>query len=91
MADAEKCMFCGIPIPEGRQICPACEKKYGVMPRRCGWGRRVRVQVNGHPVDPCVYEEIEKHENVTVTVLRCKNCGHVEIEWRNEDGFESET
>jgi predicted nucleic acid-binding Zn ribbon protein len=24
MADAERCLMCGIIIPEGRQVCPAC-------------------------------------------------------------------
>lgn len=24
-ANAEKCICCGEPVPEGRQICPACE------------------------------------------------------------------
>ena len=37
-------------------------------------------------LDPCLYEEIETHENCTVHVLRCKRCGHIEIEWeRNEE------
>jgi hypothetical protein len=25
MADAERCLMCDIIIPEGRQVCPACE------------------------------------------------------------------
>ena len=37
-------------------------------------------------IDPCQYELIEKHRNVTVEVLKCKKCGHVEIAWtRQED------
>lgn len=38
-------------------------------------------------VDPCVYEEIERHEGVTVIVSKCKNCGHIDISW--ERGFEN--
>lgn len=39
-----------------------------------------------HELDPCVYEEIQRLKNVTVSVLRCKRCGHIEITWyRQED------
>ena len=24
----EKCIACGAPVPEGRQVCPLCEAKY---------------------------------------------------------------
>lgn len=34
-----------------------------------------------HELDPCWYQEIEVHHNCTVRVLRCKNCGHIEISW----------
>ena len=43
------------------------------------------VEIGGHEVDPCLYEEIEEWKNVTVTVLRCKRCGHIEIEWRPQE------
>ena len=40
-------------------------------------------------LDPCVYEVVEKYANVTIEVLRCKNCGHTEISWyRQEDTAE---
>ena len=26
--DADRCIFCGEIIPEGRWVCPVCEKKY---------------------------------------------------------------
>ena len=32
-------------------------------------------------VDPCVYEEIERHEGVTVIISKCKNCGHIDVSW----------
>ena len=47
----------------------------------------------GIEVDPHMYEEIETHYNCTVHVLRCKECGHIEIEWdhaRKEDEEEDE-
>ena len=33
--------------------------------------------VEGH-----LYEDIEVHENVTVTVSRCKDCGKIELGWK---------
>lgn len=36
----------------------------------------------GIEVDPCRYEELERHENVTVTILRCKRCGSLDIQWK---------
>lgn len=35
-------------------------------------------------LDPCFYDEIEEHRNVTVRVLRCRNCGHIELEWKRQ-------
>ena len=29
MVDAERCVMCGEIIPEGRQVCPVCEKNGG--------------------------------------------------------------
>lgn len=46
----------------------------------CGNGIRVTTQ-DGIEIDPHLYEEIETHYNCTVHVLRCKECGHIEIEW----------
>lgn len=45
----------------------------------------VEIRLNGIEVDPCIYEEAERWENVTVTVLRCKICGHIEIEWEPQE------
>lgn len=25
MADVDRCVYCGVEIPEGRQVCPGCE------------------------------------------------------------------
>ena len=36
-------------------------------------------------LDPCVYEVVETHKNATVNVLKCKKCGHVEIEWSKDE------
>ena len=37
-------------------------------------------------LDPCLYDEVETYQNVTVHVLRCRRCGHIEIEWERNDG-----
>lgn len=29
----ETCICCGAPIPEGRQVCPKCEKEWKKKPR----------------------------------------------------------
>lgn len=39
-------------------------------------------------LDPCNYEEVECYKNVTVHVLRCKKCGHVELEWERQENTE---
>lgn len=42
-------------------------------------------------LDPCIYEEIERYKNVTVSVRRCKVCGNIDIGWyRQEDTKELE-
>lgn len=50
----------------------------------CSNGIKVYTQ-DGIEIDPHCYEEIETHENCTVHVLKCKECGHIEIEWEKED------
>lgn len=52
---------------------------------KCEYPDGVKVEIGGHEVDPCLYQEVEKWENVTVTVLRCKKCGHIEIEWEPQE------
>ena len=36
-------------------------------------------------LDPCLYQEMETYENVTVHILRCVRCGHIEVEWERQD------
>ena len=35
----------------------------------------------GQELDSFRYVPVERHENVNVTILRCRVCGAVEIEW----------
>lgn len=52
---------------------------------KCEYPDGVKVEIGDREVDPCLYEEVEKWESVTVTVLRCKKCGHIEIEWEPQE------
>ena len=58
---------------------------------RCSHGDGVTVSIAGVPVDPCVYKEIQTFRNVTVHILRCKRCGHTEIEWERQENTEEIT
>ena len=59
---------------------------------KCEFPEGVVIKPDGvNELDPCVYEEIEAYKNVTVHVLRCKKCGHIELQWdRQEDTEEIE-
>lgn len=51
-------------------------------PNKCSMPDGMSFRPDGiHEVDPCVYEDIEMHTNVTVIVSRCKNCGHISLSW----------
>lgn len=50
-------------------------------------GENITIKPDGvNELDPCLYETIETHENVTVEILRCKRCGNIEISWYRKDG-----
>lgn len=55
---------------------------------RCEHPKGEKVTLCGADLDPCLYEETEVYKNVTVRVLRCKYCGHTEIEWERQDNTE---
>ena len=53
---------------------------------KCQFPNGMSIKPDGiHSVDPCVYEDIEMHTNVTVIVSRCKNCGNIEISWHRQE------
>lgn len=35
MADADRCVCCGEIVPEGRQVCPQCERKRYIKENIC--------------------------------------------------------
>ena len=59
---------------------------------KCEFPNGMTIKPDGtHEVDPCLYEEIECYANVTVSINKCKRCGHIEINWyRQEDTEELE-
>ena len=46
----------------------------------CGDGVTVRLE-NGYELSPHVFEEVERVENATVVISRCKDCGKYDIGW----------
>jgi len=60
--------------------------------KKCEFPGGITIKPDGvNELDPCIYEDIEKYANVTVTVSRCKVCGHIEISWtRQPDTVELE-
>lgn len=56
---------------------------------KCTYPDRVSVKPDGvNELDPCVYKELERYINVTVSVRRCKRCGHIDIAWFRQDNTE---
>lgn len=65
-----RCVCCGEIIPEGRQVCPSCEKAHGPI-------------VN---VEMAFYDQVETYENCTVQVLTNTVTGDVSVGWwKNEE------
>ena len=56
---------------------------------KCTFGDQnteITVKPDGrNELDPCLYQEIGTYENVTVHILRCVRCGHIEVEWERQD------
>lgn len=55
---------------------------------KCTHGEGIDIKIAGITVDACDYELIQKVRNVTVEVLKCKKCGHVEILWFRQENTE---
>lgn len=61
-----------------------------MLEKRCTLPDGVDIKPDGiHSLDPCIYEDIEIHKNVTVIVSRCKNCGKIDISWLRTPETES--
>lgn len=56
---------------------------------KCHFPSGIAIKPDGvNELDPCVYEEVECYKNVTVHVMRCLRCGHVEISWERQEDTE---
>ena len=57
------------------------------MMEKCKFPEGVTIKPDGvHELDRCEYEISAVYKNVTIEVLRCVRCGHIEISWvRQED------
>lgn len=59
-------------------------------------GNPIIIKPDGeHELDACEYVEVTRLRNVTVSILECKHCGHMEIAWQRqentvEDGYEED-
>ena len=59
---------------------------------KCSFPDGIVIKPDGiHELEPCIYEEVERYANVTISIRRCKHCGHIDIAWyRQEDTEELE-
>ena len=56
---------------------------------KCEFPKGISIRPDGiNELDACHYDLIEKYKNVTVEILKCKKCGHVEVLWRKQDNTE---
>lgn len=59
---------------------------------KCCFPGGVVIKPDGvNELDPCIYEEVERYRNVTVSVMRRKRCGHVEVSWVRQENTEEVT
>ena len=57
---------------------------------KCSFTDGIIVKPDGiNKLDPCVYEEIERYANVTVSINRCKRCGNIDISWIRQENTEA--
>ncbi|MBR5862164.1 MAG: hypothetical protein IKZ08_02430 [Bacteroidales bacterium] len=58
--------------------------------KKCQFPKGVTIKPDGiHDLDPCKYQRMESHKNVTVHIDRCMVCGHVEISWTPQENTQS--
>ena len=56
---------------------------------KCSFGDGIIIKPDGiNELDPCIYKEIEKYANVTITISKCVKCGRINIEWEKQDDTE---
>ena len=56
---------------------------------KCEHPKGVVIKPDGvNELDPCIYQDVEKYSNVTVTVAKCIRCGHIDISWERQENTE---
>lgn len=56
---------------------------------KCSFSDGVVIKPDGvNELDPCIYKDIEKYANVTVTIAKCIKCGHIDISWERQEDTE---
>ncbi len=56
---------------------------------KCRFPSGVVIRPDGvNELDPCIYKEVERYKNVTVRILRCTRCGHIELTWMRQQDTE---
>ena len=59
------------------------------MDEKCSYPEGISIRPDGvNELDPCIYEVVEIHKNVTVALMQCINCGHEEIVWYSQPDSE---
>lgn len=82
MADVDRCIICGAPIPEGRQICLRCEK-----------GEKMRMRIGDKLKDYSVGFRDHAHwiedggRLMIIQKYKCSNCGNRSAEKSNFCSF----
>jgi hypothetical protein len=57
---------------------------------KCSFPDGIVIKPDGvNALDPCIYEEIERYSNVTVSISRCKRCGNIDISWIRQENTEA--
>lgn len=52
-------------------------------------GNLITIRPDGvNVLDACEYVEIQRLRNVTVSILQCQKCGHIEIAWSRQENTE---
>lgn len=98
--DALKVLLQRLEFAEAQQWSEECDTLEVLLERlnaipaadvRCTHGDGVTVEVGGTIVDPCRYREVQILRNVTIHILKCSDCGHIEIEWERQENTEDVT
>ena len=59
---------------------------------KCSHGDGITVKPDGvNELDPCRYREVQVLKNVTLHVLECMKCGHIELEYEKQADTEDIT